>query len=218
MNRRIIFIFILSISLLPLSAQTPIQTEPRDTIFRSVAVWANLVGFGKLAFSNYGEYEAGVRVSIKDVFYPTVEVGVGKADHDDDVTGIHYDCSAPYFKIGCDYNMLKNKHDDYKVFAGIRYAFTSFKANISRPGLIDPAWGGTCDYKIDGTKCTQHWAEVVGGLDAKVWGPLHLGWTVRYLQRLAFSVDEIGNVWYVPGFGKSDTTGWNATFNITLQL
>lgn len=222
MSHRIIFILFLSINCLLATAQEASNVSatdaPKDTLFRSVAVGVDAVGIGQKIFSDYGQYEAAVRVSLYDKFFPVIEVGIGKADHDDEVTSVRYKCSAPYFRIGCDYNLLKDKHADYKVFGGLRYAFTSFTADILRPGMTDPVWGGEFDYDATGTKCTQHWAEAVVGLDAKIWGPFHLGWSVRYRQRLAFDVGDIGNVWYVPGYGKSDTSTWGATFNVTIQL
>ncbi len=217
MSRKIIFIFILSISFLAVSAQDTIKVQ-RDTLLRSVDVSFDLVGLGQLAFSDYGQYEGSVRVNLYNKFFPTVEVGYGKAEHDDEVTSIYYKCSAPYFKIGCDYNLLKNKHTDHMVFAGLRYAYTSFEADILRLAMTDPVWGGVFDYDATGTKCTQHWAEALVGIDTKIWGPIHFGWTVRYKQRLVFDVGDIGNVWYVPGYGKSDTSTWGATFNVTIRL
>ncbi|HEY9551194.1 MAG TPA: DUF6048 family protein, partial [Prevotella sp.] len=79
-------------------------------------------------------------------------------------------------------------------------------------------WGGTSNYGTEGLKGSYHWLEGVGGVDAKIWGPLRLGWSVRYKRRLFKSVDELGEPWYVPGFGRSGGAKIGATFNVIFEL
>lgn len=201
-------------------AQDSLKTSVPDSLklFQGVSVGYDLVGAGMLMFSDYGHHELFVRANLKDKYFPVVEIGLGKATHDDDVTGIHYDTSAPYFRLGCDFNLMRKKHSDHKVFAGVRYAFTSFKANISCQDFLDPVWKTPVSYNIADESCSQHWAELLVGIDTKVFGPVHLGWTARYRQRLAHNDGDAGKVWYVPGFGVSDNSQLTATFNISLQL
>ena len=58
----------------------------------------------------------------------------------------------------------------------------------------------------------------VGGVDATLWGPLHMGWSVRYRNRLFSHIDDFDNCWYVPGFGKHGRTNIGATFNIIFDI
>ena len=210
---------ILALSMQPAVADTA-NDIPADSLewFQGASVSYDLVGLGQLMFSDYGHHELALRVNLKDRYFPVLEAGIGRAEHDDDVTGIHYDTSAPYFRIGCDLNMMKQKHSDHKVFLGLRYAYTSFKANISCPQLTDPVWGASANYDVRDSKCNQHWAELVFGVDTKVWGPVRLGWSARYKLRLAKNEGETGKVWYVPGFGTSNNNRITATFNLGLQL
>ena len=182
------------------------------------AVSVDLVGPAQMLFGDYGQYEAALRVNLKDRYFPVVELGMGKADHVDDITNITYKTTAPYAKIGVDFNLLKNKHDIYRLFAGVRYAFTSFKYDLSHPGMEDPVWGNTAPYQADGVKCSCQWVEAVFGVDAKIWGPVHLGWSVRYRSRIAYNDGELGNSWYVPGFGKSGGSNIGGTFNIAVDI
>ena len=119
-------------------------------LFCGFAVSADLVGPVQMLIGDYGQYEAALRINLKDRYFPIVELGIGKADHDDDVTNIKYKTSAPYFKIGADFNLLKNKHDVYRLYAGARYAFTSYKYDLSHPGMKDPVWGNTAPYEAEG--------------------------------------------------------------------
>lgn len=182
------------------------------------AVSVDLVGPAQMLFGDYGQYEAALRVNLKDRYFPVVELGMGKADHVDDITNITYKTTAPYAKIGVDFNLLKNKHDIYRLFAGVRYAFTSFKYDLSHPSMEDPVWGNTAPYQADGVKCSCQWVEAVFGVDAKIWGPVHLGWSVRYRSRIAYNDGELGNSWYVPGFGKSGGSNIGGTFNIAVDI
>lgn len=192
--------------------------EDSIPLFRGVAVSADLVGIVQKAVGSYGQIEGAVRVNLKDKYYPVVEIGLGKADANDVTTHLSYKTSAPYGRIGADFNVLKNKHDDYRLLVGGRYAFTSFKYNASAHDIVDPVWGGEALYRIHDEKANCHWLEAVVGVDVKLWRFVRLGWSGRYKLRLAHDDGHAGNVWYVPGFGKQGSTRLGGTFNVTFEL
>ena len=131
---------------------------------------------------------------------------------------MRYKTSAPYGRIGIDFNLLKNKDDIYRLYAGVRYAYTSWKYDLEYPVLTDPVWGGTVEYGGKDIKCHYHWAEAVFGVDATIWGPIHLGWSVRYRQRISYDNGMLGNSWYVPGYGKDGNSCFGGTFNVILEI
>lgn len=193
----------------------------RDSVplFCGLAVSADLVGLAQMQFGDYGQYEAALRVNLHDQYFPIVEVGYGKANHDhDEVTGITYKTGAPYFRIGADVNLMRLKHTGNRIYAGVRYAFTSYKVDISRQAFPDPVWQWDTSFGVRDEQCHQHWAEVVLGIDAKVFGPLHLGWSVRYKRRLAHNDGQTGKTWYVPGFGTQESTRLGGTFNVIIDI
>ncbi len=197
------------------------QTERPDTtrFFRGLQVMADVVGPIQLAVSDYGQYEAALRINFKDKYFPVFELGYGTANHEDDpVTHVAYKTSAPYGKVGMDFNIMKNKHDIYRVYIGARYAFTTFKYDVASPVLTDPVWKDPAAIQLNNVSASYHWAELLFAVDAKIWGPLHLGWSVRYRRRLAHNDGESGNVWYVPGFGKTGNSRLGGTFNIIINL
>lgn len=227
-HQRNIFIFIsgIAISLLLLSvpltaaAQDKVQppTDKDVPLFNGLAVSVDLVGPVQMMIGDYGQYEAALRINLRDKYFPVVELGIGRSDYEDDVTQISYKTSAPYAKIGIDFNLLKNKHDIYRLYAGLRYAFTSFEYDLSHPGVSDPVWGNTAEYSVAGVKCSYHWTEALIGVDAKIWGPLHLGWSLRYRSRISYNDGSLGNSWYVPGFGKSGSSAIGGTFNVAIDI
>ena len=196
----------------------PKVKEDSIPFFRGAAVGVDLVGPAMRWLASYGQFEALLRVNLKDRYFPVVEVGVGQADKTDETTGTNFKTSAPYGRVGCDFNMLKNKHDDYRFLVGGRVGYTSFKYNVLSPGLADPIWGTQSSYGALGNKGSQLWAELVGSVDAKILGPIRMGWSVRYKLRVAHKMGEIGEAWYVPGYGRGGSSQLGATFNVLLEL
>lgn len=216
---------IVSLLLLTLASSAQAQVKmfslEKDSIpfFRGFAVSFDLVGPAMLALTDRGEYEGALRVNLHDQWFPIFEMGVGRANHEnDEVTGITYKTTAPYFRIGMDWNVLKKKHGPNRMYAGFRYAFTSFNVDIIRENLPDPVWLSQTGFGIKDLSCVMHWAEIVFGIDAKIMGPLHLGWSVRYKRPLYHKNGDIGNIWYVPGFGTGSDDQLAANFNVIIDI
>ena len=159
------------------SAQLKFFSFQKDSIpvFRGFAVSFDLVGAGLLVLSDAGQYEGALRINLHDEWFPIVELGYGKANHMEETTQITYKTSAPYFRVGIDRNLLKDKHGKNRLYAGLRYAYTSYKVDFFRPEFPDPTWLWPVSYGVKDAPCKYHWLEVVLGLDAKIFGPLHLG-------------------------------------------
>ena len=187
-------------------------------LWRGIQVKADLMGAVQRGLSSTGQYEAGVRANLKDKYFPVVEIGLGQADNTDLSTSTHYKTSAPYWKVGMDFNIMKNKHDIYRLFAGVRYAFTSFKFDIDRPNVTDPVWGDEVPFSLHDVKAQYHWMEAVLGTEAKIVGPVSLGWTFRYRRRIAHKDGGYGNPWYVPGFGKQGSSRIWGSFELMVNL
>lgn len=203
------------------NAQSKKGIEPTDTmpLIKGVQISADIAGPVIMQLSDYGEYEAAVRLNLKNKYFPIFELGYGQAEHlNDEVTGISYETKAPYFRIGCDLNLLKNKNSENHFYGGIRYAFTSYKVDMSHQGMQDPVWGNMGQFNVAGESCNQHWVELVLGIDSKIWGPLHLGWSVRYKRRLAHKDSYAGNTWYIPGYGKYGDTRLGGNFYVTIDI
>lgn len=194
------------------------ETEDSISLFRGLSVSFDAVGLAQLAFGDYGQYEGALHVNLKDKYFPVVELGWGKANASDIITTITYKTSAPYGRIGCDFNIMKNKHDIHRLYAGVRYAFTSYKFDVFSSGLEDPTWKNKVEYEAMGVKANYHWLELVVGVDAKIWKCFRLGWSARYKRRLFHNDGDIGNTWYVPGYGKQGNIRLGGTFNITIEL
>ena len=216
----------IAISLLLLFAVTGASAQgflkyQRDTIplFRGFALSFDLVGAAQLMLSDHGQYEGALRLNLHDQYFPIVELGYGSANHkNDEATELSYKTHAPYWRVGIDFNVMKNKHTGNRVFVGARYAHTSYKVDISRLPFKDPVWKWPASFSIMDEQCSMSWGEALFGIDAKVFGPLHLGWSARYRFRLSHNDGRAGGTWYVPGYGKQDTSELGATFNVIVDI
>lgn len=217
--RTSIFICAAAISpLCPAAAQSQQpESQPKQTTHIEVSY--DLLGTGQRMMSSYGQYEAAVRYNIKDKYFPIIEAGIGTCDKEDETTLLRYETSAPYGRIGADMNILKEKHDHYRLYLGLRAAYTSFKYDVSSTAAItDPVWGTQTSASASSQQCSYLWAEIVAGVQARIVGPVYLGWSVRYKNRLSQSVPDAGEPWYVPGFGKRGSSRLGGTFNIIIAL
>lgn len=219
------YLYVLSLAIISLfpttaAAQDNGIAEPQESdsiqFFRGMSVSYDVAGTVMRMVGDYGQYEAALRINLRDRYFPIVELGLGSASHSTDiVTGIKAKTNAPYGRIGCDLNIAKNKHDDYRVMVGARYGFTFFKQEAS--GYItDPYWGGQLPYSTS-INSNFHWAELLFSVDAKLWGPVRLGWSVRYRMKLHGRDDEETKLWYIPGFGKNGNV-LGGTFNVSFEL
>ncbi len=219
-SRLVISLALLIACSLQADAQLKLKYE-RDSIplFRGFAVSFDLAGFAEKMLGSHGQIEGALRLNLHDQYFPIVEVGLGSASHvNDAVTTISYRTRAPYFRVGADVNIMNKKHTGNRVFVGFRYGYTNYKVDVFHPKLIDPVWMDVNEYNVVGEPCHQHWVEVLFGLDAKIYGPLHLGWSGRFRFRVSHNDGVIGKTWYVPGYGiqNGSTMGYSfyAAFDI----
>lgn len=199
--------------------QVETMLEKPVPLFSGFSVSADLVGLAMKAFdSKYAQIEVAGRLHLKDKYFPIVEIGYGSSDYVHVETQNTYKTDAPYFRIGVDYSFNKKKRTGNRVYAGMRYGFTSFKYDISSPAFQDPVWGTVLPFSYTGLQGKAQWGEIVFGVQARIWKIFHLGWSVRYKVRFSHKENTAGNAWYVPGFGKNDTSCLGGTFNVIFEI
>lgn len=204
----------------PASGQKLFKLQ-KDSIplMRGFQVSFDLIGVIQMQLGDYGQYEGALRLNLHDQWFPIIELGYGKASHlNDEVTQLSYKTSAPYFRAGVDFNLTKNKHAPNRLFGGFRYAYTSYKVDLWHPDFEDPVWHWNTVFNIRDEQCSQHWLEAVFGVDAQIFGPLHLGWSVRYKRRISHNDGIMDKTWYVPGYGICDDSNLGGTFNVIIDI
>ncbi len=195
------------------------EEEQKLIFFQGFTISADLFGIVQGIASDYGALEGALRLNLKNTYFPIAEIGYAKCDKLDNNTNVHFNMKAPYIRIGVDYNLLKDKFQDNRLYAGIRYGLTKFTYDMSGPSMTDPIWGGSSDFNIKGIDCTSHWMELVFGAQVKVTGNFHMGWSVRYKRELSSTKNDFARPSYIPGYGR--TTGdtcWGGTYNLIFDL
>lgn len=187
--------------------------------FQGFTVSADVFGPAIYAFSDYGSVEGALRLNLKNTYFPVFEVGYGKCWTTDDNTHISYKSAAPFFRAGIDINILKNKWQDNRLYVGVRYGFSSFNYDMSGPDMTDPVWYGTAPFRYEGMKSNSHWAEIVFGVQVKIWSKFHMGWSVRYKKAMKIGQDMYAKPYYVPGYGTTEGEScWGGTYNLIFDL
>lgn len=200
--------------------------------FNGVSVGVDLYGLGAGVFgSDFLSSGVVVDVDLKHRFFPTVELGYGTTDSWNN-DGIHYKSSAPYFRVGLDYNALYKKKHGQMILVGVRYGYSSFSYDVNTLPLTDPIfgesldnplvtdgiWGGTIPYDYSGQKGTMQWLEFCAGIRAHVWKPIWMGLGLRFRVKMSESKSPYGDPWYVPGFGKYGSNSIGVQYTLIYKL
>ncbi len=202
----------------PDEAAAALAAQKRLPFLAGVSVSADVCGMVMAACTPYGQYEAAARLNLRGRYFPIVELGIGTSNHTNETSNLHYKVHSPYYRVGMDYNVAKNARSMGRIFVGVRYGFSSYKYDVDGPNMIDPVYGTITPFCYTGVRGINHWGEFVAGLETRVWGMLHLGWSIRYKMRIYNKRTLVDNAWYVPGFGKNDTHALGGTFNVIFDI
>ena len=178
-------------------------------------------GYGPIAMmvSDYGTIEGALRLNLKNTFFPIIEAGVGKCSKEDFNTKVSYKTSAPFGRIGIDFNMLKDKFQNNRLYVGARYGISIFQYDVAGPAQTDPIWGGSQPFSVKSLDCTSHWAELVFGVEVKIFKNFHMGWAVRYKHEIASTKNDYAKPNCIPGYGyTTDKTCWGGTYSLIFDL
>lgn len=187
--------------------------------FQGFTLSADLFGPVSYFVSDYGTFEAALRLNLKNTFFPIVEAGVGMCSTNDYNTHVTYDVKAPYGRVGIDFNMLKNKFQSNRLYLGARYGLSVFKYDIGGPEMVDPIWGGSESFHLNNIDCTSHWVEFVFGVEVKIFKNLHMGWSVRYKREIASTKSDYASPSCIPGYGyTTNSTCWGGNYSLIFDL
>jgi hypothetical protein len=169
--------------------------------------------------SDYGNIEGAVKLNLKNTYFPIVELGLSSCESIDSNTDIKYSTTAPYVRIGFDINLLKNKFQENRLYAGLRYGLSTYKYDYAGPVVSDPIWSGDYELNLNGINATSHWGELVVGVEVKVWHNLHMGWSLRLKKDFSTNGNSNSKPYYIPGYGKTSSgTSWGGTYNLIFDI
>lgn len=195
--------------------------QPAARILNGFGVGVDGVGFGmKLAGGRFANMEVLGRINLVEKYFPVVELGIGECTREGSEQNTVFHTRAPYYRIGADYCLTKKRNGN-RLYAGLRYGFSSFGYDYRNPDFIDPIWGNEATApgtSISDIPAKAHWLEFNFGVETKLWKFIRLGWTMRYKARLYQSECPHGDPWYVPGFGKNGGSTFGGTVNLVFEI
>ena len=223
----IIALLVLSNLLMPTSAhaqEIKILSEDKEEelpFYQGLMVGVDVSGLASKAFgSDAFSSEISIHANLKNRFFPVVEIGYGKTDTTGEETNIHYQTSAPFFRVGMDYNVFyKKPHLPGYFTVGLRYGFSSFTYDMQSPALVDPNWGHTSiPVTYNDVKSNAGWLELVLGMKTQVYKDFYMGFTVRYRARQSMKKHENTEPYYIPGYGRGKTSNFGITYSLSYRL
>lgn len=228
--RFISVLLLISLALLTATAQDKKAAKPElpgkksnliadnAPVFGGIAVSGDLVGFVMKAMNaRFANMEVAGRLNFCEKYFPIVELGIGDCKKTGGDNNNTFSCTAPYYRVGMDYNMNK-KMNGNRFFVGLRYAFSSYKYDFSNPDFADPVWKKASPLSLNNLNGRTQWMEVVVGVETKLWSIIRLGWNLRFKTRLKQNVSDCGAPYYVPGFGKNSGSTFGGTVNLTFDI
>ena len=223
----IIALLVLSNLLMPTSAhaqEIKILSEDKEEelpFYQGLMVGVDVSGLASKAFgSDAFSSEISIHANLKNRFFPVVEISYGKTDTTGEETNIHYQTSAPFFRVGMDYNVFyKKPHLPGYFTVGLRYGFSSFTYDMQSPDLVDPNWGHTSiPVTYNDVKSNAGWLELVLGMKTQVYKDFYMGFTVRYRARQSMKKHENTEPYYIPGYGRGKTSNFGITYSLSYRL
>ena len=197
------------------------EKEEKVPFYQGITIGVDVFGLGSKIFgSDITSTEIGIEVNLMNRFIPVVEIGYGSTNTIDEETDIHYKTSAPFFRVGMNYNFFfKKPYLPGFLYGGIRYGFSSFSYDVDAPTMTSPTFPyPEVPFVYEGIKTNVGWAELLAGIRVNVYKNFYMGWSVRYRKRLSIKKDEHSEPWYIPGFGKNGSTNLGVTYSLIYKL
>ncbi|MXN90550.1 hypothetical protein GR160_04875 [Flavobacterium sp. Sd200] len=164
-------------------------------------------------------------------WYAAAELGNVKFTVDD--TQLNFTTNGSYLKVGFDHNVYENWLDmENMIYVGFRYGFASFSQNLNSYKIYQNSALDDIDDTTTPTNyfdevtvytdrnysgLTAHWVELIGGVKAKLFNNLFLGFSVRLNGLLSETKPSGFDNLYLPGFNRTYDGKFGVGFNYTLS-
>ena len=161
---------------------------------------------GRALGQHYGLGSVWARLSLHNRYFVAAEFGLSNAS--DRPEGMNYSYRSPicpFFKIGADYNFFYNSNPDYQIYASVRYGLTRVSYSLSDVEITNGYWNLTERPDFPTQRSWNGFLQIGAGIHVKIWGPIALGWGVKYQRVIHHSAETFGAPWVVPGMGKRNS-------------
>lgn len=192
----------------------PVEHVP---LYNGTTIGVDLYGVGsKILGGNSIGSEMSLDVNLKNRFFPVLEAGYSSIDAKEE--GIIYKSSAPFFRIGMNYNtMFKRKSPNF-LYVGARYGFSAANYSVTANPIKDELWPGEISFNYQNEHVSAQWFEFVVGIRAQVYKNFMMGWAIRYKSRLSSTENLHTTPYYIPGFGENRAGNIGITYSLIYKL
>ncbi|WP_224996652.1 DUF6048 family protein [Cesiribacter sp. SM1] len=127
--------------------------------------------------------------------------------------------SATYYhrgnalKVGFYLNAMPGDPDNNLLSIGIGYGRSWFDESLS--GIVEDELYGSFPINRSSTGLSAGWLELSGGMQARVWKQLNVGYNLTLRLLPHFRDDEQVRIYEIPGFGNANN---NSTFGFSYYL
>lgn len=221
---KLINIFLVAFPAFSFAQQTNIteiqNPEEKPPLYRGSNISVDLFGVGsKLFGGDFLSTEVSLEANLKHKYFPIVEIGFGTTNATEDTYNMHYKTSAPYARIGLNYNMMSKSGTNNYLYLGLRYGFAPLKYDVWGPDMQDGIWKeDIIPFSYLGEKSSAHWGEFLVGVKAEIYKNILMGWTLRYKARINVKENANTTPWYIPGYGKNKSTLFGFTYTVIYTL
>lgn len=170
--------------------------------------------------AEYGWAGLWARLSLHNRYFVAAEVGVSNADSRPEDMNYRYTSPLyPYFKVGMDYNFFYNSDSRYQIYLSFRYGLSRFKYSLSDVTVTNSYWDTTTYPQFPTQTTVNGYIQIGAGIHVTLWGPIALGWAVKYQRVVHHSAETYGAPWSVPGMGlRNSELGISLSLIYTLPL
>lgn len=187
--------------------------------FHTLSIGVNVWDIAARALGqSYGLGSVWAELSLHNWIKPFAEIGLGSANYMPKDESYRYkSSSAPFFKLGANYNFLYNSNPNYSVYAGIRYGISSFSYNIEGATVNNGYWQESEQIAVPKQKATVGYGEALIGLRVQIVSSISLGWEIKWHKILHQGKHAYGEPWYIPGYGTRGNS-FSGAFSISYTL
>ena len=189
--------------------------------FTDLSIGVNIAEPLFMAFGqSYASTDVSATLNMWNRLQPTVELGLGWAKSTPDDMNFSYKGKpSPYFKVGANFNFMFKNSPDYQVFVGLRLGYSTFSYDVTDIHYRNSYWQESIDGDITGERSHALWGEAGAGLKVKLWGPVSMGWMIRYHGIFDYGKSEHSAPWFIPGYGpRKGSLGFSLAIYYTLPL
>lgn len=190
--------------------------EAKKPIYQGIGVKLDIGNSLYEVFSSKQQgmsFEALAYVDLLKRYLPTLELGYGQRTYVP-ANGAEFSGKGAFTRIGCDFNIMKNKDMGNMFLIGARFGMAIQDYQISNLHIHDDYWNVDNTLPSYNANRFDCWAEVVAGVEVSIYKGFNMGWAVRVKKLITLPDETNYHATYIPGYGYNNATLFSFNYYI----